>query len=122
MRSGCEWRTPPVPFPPWRTVYGWFRRLNRLLLLRTIHAVALMVDRDRAGRGIAPSAGILASQRMKAPAAHGGRGFDGAKKTVGRKRHTAGEADGRLLLAGLATADISHSGGAQASLDALRRR
>lgn len=109
VRSGCEWRMLPVRFPPWQTVYWWFRRFVRLLLFRTIHDVALMVDRDRAGRGLEPSAAILDSQTVKAPAAHGSRGFDGAKKTVGRKRHIAVDADGRLLMVGLTTADISDS-------------
>jgi len=122
VRSGCEWRMLPAHFPPWQTVYWWFRRFVRLLLFRTIHDVALMVDRDRAGRAPEPSAAILDSQTVKAPAAHGSRGFDGAKKTVGRKRHIAVDADGRLLMVGLSTGDISDSAGAQAILDALRKR
>ena len=32
VRSGCEWRMLPVHFPPWQTVYWWFRRFVRLLL------------------------------------------------------------------------------------------
>ena len=131
VRSGCEWRMLPIHFPPWQTVYGWFRRLNRLLLFRTIHDIELMRDRARAGRA-EPSAAILDSQTVKAPAAYGSRGFDGAKRTVGRKRvrHlartngvrclTAVDTDGRLLMVGLTTADISDSAGAQAILTALR--
>jgi putative transposase len=49
VRSGCEWRMLPVHFPPWQTVYWWFRRFVRLLLFRTIHDVVLMIDRERAG-------------------------------------------------------------------------
>jgi transposase len=56
-------------FPPWQTVYWWFRRFVRLLLFRTIHDVVLMIDRERAGR-TQPSAAILDSQSVKAPAAH----------------------------------------------------
>jgi putative transposase len=44
------------------------------------------------------------------------------RKRVGRKRHIAVDADGRLLTVNLTTADISDSAGAQAVLDALRRR
>jgi len=36
-RTGCGWRTLPVNFPPWQTVYWWFRRFVRLFLFRTIH-------------------------------------------------------------------------------------
>ena len=122
VRSGCEWRMLPIHFPPWQTVYWWFRRFVRMLLFRTIHDVAVMTDRERQGREASPSAGILDSQTVKAPAAGGTRGFDAAKKTVGRKRHVAVDTDGRLLMVNLTTADISDSAGAQAILDALRKR
>jgi putative transposase len=26
LRSGCAWRMLPHDFPPWRTVYGYFRQ------------------------------------------------------------------------------------------------
>jgi transposase len=122
VRSGCEWRMLPVHFPPWQTVYWWFRRFVRLLLFRTIHDVVLMIDRERAGRDAQPTAGILDSQSIKAPAAGGSRGFDGAKKIVGRKRHIAVDTDGRLLMVNLTTANIADSTGAQVVVDALRKR
>lgn len=49
-RAGCGWRMLPVHFGPWQTIYWWFRRFVRRLLFRTIHDVALMLDRERAGR------------------------------------------------------------------------
>src|SRR3546814_10334401 len=88
-RSGGGWRMLPKDFPPWQTVYWWFRRFVRLMLFRTIHDVALMIDRERAGREASPTAGVLDSQTVKAPAPGAQRGYDGAKKTVGRKRHVA---------------------------------
>ena len=51
----------------------------------------------------------------KAPAAHGTRGYAGAKRTVGRKRHIAVDAEGRLLMVDLTTADISDSAGSTTS-------
>jgi putative transposase len=62
------------------------------------------------------------SQTVKAPAAGGTRGFDGAKKVVGRKRHIAVDTDGRLLMVHLTTGDIADSTGAQAVMEALRKR
>jgi putative transposase len=120
-RSGGGWRMLPKDFPPWQTVYWWFRRFVRLMLFRTIHAVALMLDRERAGREASPEGGVLDSQTVKAPAAKE-RGFDGGKKMVGRKRHIAVDTDGRLLMVNLTTADISDSAGAQAILAAARKR
>jgi transposase len=28
-RTGCGWRMLPINFPPWQTVYWWFRRFDR---------------------------------------------------------------------------------------------
>lgn len=121
VRTGCGWRMLPNDFPPWETVYWWFRRFVRQLLFRTIHDVSLMLDRERAGRDASPSAGILDSQSVKAPAARQ-RDYDAGKKIVGRKRHIAVDTDGRLLMVNLTPADISDSAGAQLILDAIRKR
>ncbi len=66
-RAGVGWRMLPHDFPPWQTVYWWFRRFVRRLLFRTLHDVALMLDRERAGREASPSAGVIDSQTVKAP-------------------------------------------------------
>src|SRR5262245_51889941 len=113
-------RLAPLPkdFPPWQTVYWWFRRFVRLMLFRTIHDVALMMDRERVGREASPSAGVVDSQTVKAPAPGAKRGYDAAKKTVGRKRHVVVGTDGRLLMVNLTPADLSDSAGAPMILDA----
>lgn len=129
-RSAGGWRMLPKDFPPWQTVYWWFRRFVRLMLFRTIHDIALMLDRERAGREASPSAGVIGdrrsaeghSQTVKAPAPGAKRGYDAAKKTVGRKRHVAVDTDGRLLMVHLTSADVSDSAGAQAIIDAIRKR
>ena len=64
----------PTNFGPWQTVYWWFRRFARRLLFRTLHDVALMLDRERVGREASPTAGVIDSQSVKAPAAPGGGG------------------------------------------------
>ena len=120
-RAGCGWRMLPKDFPPWQTVDWWFRRFVRLLLFQTIHDVALMRERECAGREASPTGGVLDSQSVKAPGAKE-RGFDGGKKITGRKRHVAVDTDGRLLMINLTTADISDAAGAQMILDAIRKR
>jgi putative transposase len=120
-RSAGGWRMLPSEFGPWQTVYWWFRRFVRRLLFRTIHDIALMLDRELAGREASPTGGVLDSQTVKAPFAET-RGFDGAKKIVGRKRHVAVDTDGRLLMVNLTPADVSDSAGAQTILDGIRKR
>ncbi len=121
VRSGCGWEMLPKDFPPWQTVYWWFRALMRRFLFVTLHNMAVMIDREQAGREASPTAAVIDSQSVKAPAAKN-RGFDANKKIVGRKRHIAVDTDGRLLMVNLTTADISDSAGAQAILDAIRKR
>jgi putative transposase len=77
-----------------------------------------MLDRERQGREQSPSAAVVDSQSIKAPAAEI-RGFDAGKKVVGRKRHIAVDTDGRLLMVNLTPADISDSAGAQTILKAF---
>src|SRR5271163_1329664 len=96
-RSGGGWRMLPNDFPPWQTVYRWFRRFVRRFLFQTIHDVALMLDRERVGREASPTGGVVDSQSVKAPEAKT-RGYDAGKKIVGRKRHIAVDTDGRLLV------------------------
>jgi transposase len=121
VRSGCGWRMRPIHFGHWRTVYGWFRELARRFPFQTIHDVELMLDRERQGREASPSAAVIDSQSVKAPHAET-RGYDAAKKIVGRKRHIAVDTDGRLPMVDPTSADISDSAGAQAILDAIRKR
>ena len=87
-RSGGGWRMLPNDFPPWQTVYWWFRRFVRRFMFQTIHDVALMLDRERVGREASPTGGVVDSQSVKAPEAKT-RGYDAGKKIVGRKRHIA---------------------------------
>jgi transposase len=67
VRTGCGWEMLPHDFPPWQTVYWWFRALMRRFLFRTIHDLAVMVDRERAGREASPTAAVIDSQSVNAP-------------------------------------------------------
>jgi hypothetical protein len=80
-----------------------------------------MLDREREGREQNPTAAVVDSQSIKAPAAER-RGFDAGKIVIGRKRHIAVDTDGRLLMLNLTTADISDRAGAQAIVAAVRKR
>ena len=64
-RTGGGWRMLPNDFPPWQTVYWWFRRLVRKLLFLTLHDVTLMLDRARVGRKQSLSAAVIDSRSIK---------------------------------------------------------
>jgi transposase len=98
-----------------------FRRFVQRFMFQTIHDVALILDREWTGREASPSGGIIDSQSVKAPEAKT-RGYDADKKIVERKRHTAVDTDGRLLMVNLTPVDISDSAGAQMILDGVRKR
>jgi hypothetical protein len=78
----------------------------RRFLFRTIHDLALLLDRMCEQREVVPSAGIVGSQSLKALGARE-RGYDAHKKIGGRKRHIAVDTDGRLLAVNLTPADIA---------------
>lgn len=122
VRAGCGWEMLPTEFGPWQTVDGWFRRVMRRFLVQTIHDLALMCDRERAGREASPSATVVDSQSVNVPAPGAARGYDAAKKVTGRKRHTAVDTNGRRLMVNLSPAEISDPAGDQVILDAIRKR
>jgi putative transposase len=53
--------------------------------------------RAKVGRDPQPSAGIIDSQSVKTTSVGGARGYDGAKKLSGRKRHVFVDTQGLLL-------------------------
>src|SRR5882757_5284565 len=67
-RSGGGWRMLPNDFPPWQTVYWWFRRFVRRFVSDDPRCRADARPRARRTRS-KPNRGVVDSQSVKAPEA-----------------------------------------------------
>ena len=123
LRTGCAWRHLPRDFPPWQTTLRWFLRLARSGVFERVAHALVVADRARTGRGARPTAAVVDAQaaRSGGVGVAGRRGFDAARRVVGRKRHALVDTDGRLLLAAVSPADLHDSHGGAALLRTSRR-
>lgn len=122
LRSGCSWALLPDSFPPSGTVRHWFCRFRDERIFERMSHALLIADRERTGREASPSAAVMDSQSIKTCESGGPRGYDGAKKVVGRKRHALVDTDGRLLTIGVTPASVQDRDAAGAIIASSRPR
>jgi putative transposase len=100
LKSGCPWRLLPKDFPPWKTVYDWFRRWR---------IDGTWEPEHRAARSSTVS-GVGGTER----------GFDPAKRVAGRKRHLLVDTEGLVLQARVHSARVPDEDGIRLLLESAR--
>ncbi|MBA4850514.1 IS5 family transposase [Emticicia sp. BO119] len=113
-KNGNSWRDLPDCFPPWQTVYWYFRKWNNEGVYDLIVNELRVFQREKVGKHQTPSAAIIDSQSVKNTSFSTQEvGVDGGKRVKDRKRHIVTDTLGNLLAVKVHAANVHDSKSAQ---------
>ncbi|MBA2518704.1 MAG: IS5 family transposase [Chloroflexia bacterium] len=80
LRGGISWRSLPHEYPPWQTVYDYFRQWRDDGTWEHVNTVLRERLRIKLGRAPQPSAAIIDSQSVRTTEKGGSAATTGARK------------------------------------------
>ena len=123
LKTGCQWRSLPYFYPPYRLVYYYLQRFSALGYLKQWNWRLNLKRRKLEGHAVLPSIAFLDAQAVKNCLwGADNPGFDGYKKVFGYKRHIICDSLGLIHEAGYSNARQHDSQPAKGLIEKLARQ